>query len=72
MAIVRILLRGGLLTLVLTAGMATAKAVCRIIRSPALRDAEPQGTRSERVRSRSVSKSRRQSHPLQSSVRRRA
>jgi hypothetical protein len=72
MAIVRILLRGGLLTLVLTAGMATAKAVCRIIRSPSLRDAEPQGTRPERVHSRSASKSRRQSHPAQSSVRRRA
>jgi hypothetical protein len=72
MAIARMLLRGGLLTLVLTAGMATAKSVCRIIRSPSLRDAEPQGARAERVRSRSATKSRRQPHPPRSSVRRRA
>jgi hypothetical protein len=72
MAIARMLPRGGLLTLVLTAGMATAKAVCRIFRSPSLRDAEPQGTRSERVRSRSASKSRRQSNSRRSAEPRRA
>ena len=49
MVIARMLIRGGLLTLVLTAGMATAKAICRIMRSPALPDAESQGTRSERI-----------------------
>ena len=49
MVIARMLIRGGLLTLVLSAGMATAKAICRIMRSPALPDAESQGTRSERV-----------------------
>jgi hypothetical protein len=42
MVIARMLIRGGLLTLVLTAGMATAKAICRIMRSPSPPDAEPQ------------------------------
>jgi hypothetical protein len=55
MVIARMLMRGGLLTLALTAGMATAKAVCRMMRSP-LPDAEPQRTRSERVGNRSASK----------------
>jgi hypothetical protein len=60
MVIARMLIRGGLLTLVLTAGMATAKAICRIMRLPSLPDAEPQ--RSERVSRRSALKSRRQSN----------
>ena len=72
MVIARMLIRGGLLTLALTAGMATAQAICRIMRSPSLPDAEPQSTRSERVRSRSASKSRRQSHPRRSAESRRA
>ena len=55
MVIARMLIRGGLLTLALTAGMAAAKAVCRMMRSP-LPDAEPQRTRSERVGNRSASK----------------
>jgi hypothetical protein len=59
MIIARMLVRGGLLTLALTAAMATANAICRIMRSPSLPDAEPQRTRSERVRSRSASKARR-------------
>ena len=63
MVIARMLIRGGLLTLVLTAGLVTAQAICRIMRLPSLPDAEPQRTRSERVSSRSASKSRRQSHP---------
>ena len=56
MVIARMLIRGGLFTLALTAGMATAKAICRIMRSPSLPDAEPQRTRSERVGNRSASK----------------
>ena len=44
MVIARMLMRGGLLTLALTAVMATAKVVCRMMRSP-LPDAEPQRTR---------------------------
>jgi hypothetical protein len=71
MVIARMLMRGGLLTLALTAGMATAQAICRTMRTPSPRHAEPQGKRSERVRSRSASKSRRQSHPLRPSERRR-
>ena len=55
MVIARMLIRGGLFTLALTAGMAAAKAVCRMMRSP-LPDAEPQRTRSERVGNRSASK----------------
>ena len=71
MVIARMLLRGGLLTLAFTSAIATARAICGIMR-PSRRDAEPHGTRSERVRSRSATKSRRQSHPLRSSERRRA
>jgi hypothetical protein len=71
MVIARMLIRGGLLTLALTAGMATAKAVCRMMRSP-LPDAEPQRTRSERVGNRSASKSRRRSNPPRSAEPRRA
>jgi hypothetical protein len=47
MVIAQTLLRGGLLTLAFTSATATAKAVCRIMRSPSLRDAETQRTRSE-------------------------
>jgi hypothetical protein len=70
MVIARMLIRGGLLTLVLTAGMATAKAICRNMRSPALPDAESQGTRSERIGSASKSKPR--SNPPRSAEPRRA
>jgi hypothetical protein len=69
MLIARMLIRGGLLTLVLTAGMGTAKAICRIMRPD---DAEPQRTRSERVGLRSASKSRRQSNPRRTAKPRRA
>jgi len=73
MVIARMLIRGGLLTLVLTAGMATAKAICRIMRLPSLPDdAEAQRTRSERVGLRSASKSRRQSNPRRPAEPRRA
>jgi hypothetical protein len=70
--IARMLVRGGLLMLALTAAMATAKGICRIMRSPALSDAGPQQTRSEQVRSRSASNSRRRSRPLRSAEPRRA
>ncbi len=72
MVMARMLVRSGLLTLALTSAIATAAAICRIMRASSLRDVEPQRTRSERVRSRSASKSRRQSRPLRSSERRRA
>ena len=71
MVIARMLIRGGLFTLALTAGMATAKAICRIMRSPSLSDAEPQRTRSERVGNRSAPKSRRRSNPPRSAAPRR-
>ena len=72
MVIARMLLGGGLLTLAFTSAIATGTAICRIMRTPSLREAEPQRTRSEQVRSRSATKSRRQSHPLRSSERRSA
>jgi hypothetical protein len=72
MLIGRMLIRGGLLTLVLTAGMATAKAICRIMRLPSLPDPEAQRTRSKRVGLRSTSKSRRQSNPRRTAKPRRA
>ena len=50
MVIARMLVRGGLLMLTLTAAVTTAKAICRIMRSPSLSDAGPQRTRSEQVR----------------------
>jgi hypothetical protein len=71
MVIARMLMRGGLLTLVLTAGMATVKVICQIMRS-SLPDVEPQRRRSERVGNRSASKSRRQSNPPRSAQPRRA
>ena len=69
MVIARMLLRGGLLTLVFASSMATAKAVCRIIGPPSLRDAEPPRARSERG---SASKSGRQPYSRDPSKRRRA
>jgi hypothetical protein len=53
--IARMLVRGGLMTLALTAAMATVNTVCRIIRSTSASDSEAQRTRSERVSSRSAS-----------------
>jgi hypothetical protein len=53
--IARMLVRGGLLTLALTAAMATANTICRIIRSPPPSDSEAQRTRAERVSGRSAS-----------------
>ena len=70
MAIARMLVRSGLLMFALTSAAATAKAFCRIMQS--LSDTRPQRTESERVRSRSASKSRRQSPPPRSLKSRRA
>jgi hypothetical protein len=39
MVIARMLVRGGLLTLAFTSAIATATAICRIMRAPSLRDA---------------------------------
>ena len=72
MVIAPMLVRGGLLTLALTSAVAAAKLICRIMRSPSLPDAELQRTRSERLRTRSASKSRRQSRPPRSAKPRRA
>jgi hypothetical protein len=55
MMIARMLVRGGLLTLAVTAAMATANTICRIMRSPSPSDSEAQGTRSEQVSGRSAS-----------------
>jgi hypothetical protein len=68
MVIARMLVRGGLLMLTLTAAMATVKAVGRIIRSSALSDTAPkrartEQVRTEQVRTRSASTSKRQSRP---------
>ncbi len=63
MVIARMLVRGGLLMLTLTAAMATVKAVGRIIRSSALSDTAPKRARTEQVRTRSASTSKRQSRP---------
>jgi hypothetical protein len=38
--IARMLVRGGLLTLALTAAMAAANSICRIMRSPSASDSE--------------------------------
>jgi hypothetical protein len=57
MVIARRFVRGGLLMLSLTAAMATAQAICRIMRSPSLSEAGPQRTRSGQARSRSASES---------------
>ena len=70
MVIARMLVRGGLLMLTLTAAVTTAKAICRIMRSPSLSDTGPQRARSDPVR-RSASKSN-QSRPLRSAKSRRA
>jgi hypothetical protein len=59
MMIARMLVRGGLLTLAMTAAMAAASGICRLMRSPTLPDTEQQRKRSEQVRGRSVSKSKR-------------
>jgi hypothetical protein len=72
MAIARMLVRGGLLTLALTSAAVIANAVCRILRTLSPSEAGPQQARSEPVRSRSASKSRRPSRPPRSAEPRRA
>ena len=63
MAIARMLVRSGLLMLVLTSAAAAAKGFCRIMRSPSLSDTGPRRQESERARTRSASRSGRQSPP---------
>jgi hypothetical protein len=67
MAIARMIVRSGLLTVALISAAATAKAVCRFTRLPSQSDDKPERTRSQRVRSRSGPKSRRDSPALRSS-----
>jgi hypothetical protein len=71
MAIARMIVRSGLLTVALISAAATAKAVCRFTRLPSQSDDKPERTRSEQVRSRSASKSS-QSRPPRLSKSRRA
>jgi len=52
--IARMLVRGGLLTLALTAAMATANTICRLMRSPSPSGSEAQESRAERVSGRSA------------------
>jgi hypothetical protein len=67
MAIARMIVRSGLLTVALISAAATAKAVCRFTRLPSQSDDKPERTRSHRVRSRSGPKSRRDSPAPRSS-----
>jgi hypothetical protein len=50
MAIARMFVRSGLLTLALMSAVATAKAICRVTRLPSPSEAKPERTRSHRVR----------------------
>src|SRR5262249_19707748 len=59
MVIARMLVRGGLLMLTLSAAMARVKAVGRVMRSPSLSDTAPKRARTEQARSRSGSTSKR-------------
>jgi hypothetical protein len=62
MAIARMIVRSGLLTFALmSAAVATAKAICSVTRLPSRSDDKPERTRSQRVRSRSGPRSRRDS-----------
>jgi hypothetical protein len=58
MAIARMFVRSGLLTIALMSAAATAKAICRLTRLPSRSDDKPERTRSQRVRSRSGPRSR--------------
>jgi hypothetical protein len=69
MAIARLFVRSGLLTVALMSAIATAKAICRFtFRS----DEKPERTRPQRVRRRSGPRSRRESPAPRSSKSRRA
>ncbi len=58
MAIARMFVRSGLLTVALMSAVGTAKAICRLTRLPSRSDDKPERTRSQRVRSRSGPRSR--------------
>jgi hypothetical protein len=60
MAIARMIVRTGLLTVALMSAVATAKAICRVTRLPSRSEGKPERMRSQRVRSRSELKSRHQ------------
>ncbi len=67
MAIARMIVRGGLLTVALMSAVATARVICRFTRLASQSDEKPERTRSQRVRSRSGLKSRRNSPAARSS-----
>ena len=67
MVIARMIVRGGLLTVVLMSAVATARAICRFTRLPSRSDDKPERMRSQRVRSRSGPRSRRDSPAPRSS-----
>ena len=58
MAIVRMIVRSGLLTFALMSAVATAKAICSVTRLPSRSDHKPERMQSQRVRSRSGPRSR--------------
>jgi hypothetical protein len=67
MAIARMFVRSGLLTIALMSAAATAKAICRFTRPPSQSDNKPERTRFQRVRSRSGPRSKRDSPAARSS-----
>jgi hypothetical protein len=72
MAIARMIVRTGLLTVALMSTVATAKAICSVTRLPSRSEGKPERMRSQRVRSRSELKSRHQAPAARSSKSRRA
>ncbi len=67
MAIARMIVRSGLLTVALMSAVGTASAICRFTRLHSQSDDKAERSRSQRVRSRSGPKSRRASPAVRSS-----
>ncbi len=67
MAIARMIVRSGLLTVALISSVAIAKAICRFTRLPSQSNDKAERTRFQRVHSRSGPKSRRDSTASRSS-----
>ena len=67
MAIVRMFVRSGLVTVALMSAAVTAKAICRLTRLPSRSDDKPERTRSQRVRRPSGPRSKRDSPAPRSS-----
>ena len=67
MAIARMIVRTGLLTVALMSAVATAKAICSVTRLPSRSEGKPERMRSQRVRSRSRPRSSRDSPAPRSS-----